>query len=385
MKRVLILGFGVSGRASAALLDKQGVAWVAVDKKGPVFDTADFDLEDVSQVVLSPGVSPSHPIVVRAKERGIEVIGEIELAFRFVKNRCVGVTGSNGKTTTCSLIAHVLKCRAVGNIGSALSEYLLAPDEDEILVVELSSFQLETLEAKKMELGVILNITPNHLDRHSSMEEYVAAKARIGQVCDQLLVSKQVAELFPKALIFDLDSICPEEYIQLGAQNVCAAMAVCAHFGVGREAFIRALATFKKPPHRLEFVRNFRGISYYNDSKATSLDAVMHAVALMPGQTILIAGGVHKGASYAPWIEKFRGKIKKIVAYGQAAAIMEDELAPFFAFERVDRLTEAAEVATKSASVGECVLLSPGCSSYDQFENYEQRGLAFKHWVGEIT
>jgi len=390
MKQVLIIGFGVSGKATAALLSARGIPFVAVDKHGPVIDAPDFPLDLISQVILSPGIPQSHPIVQRAIKAGIEVIGEMELALRLVSNRCVGVTGSNGKTTTCSLITHALnfcgvKTRAVGNIGAALSDYLIHADAQEILVIELSSFQLETLTAKKLELGVILNITPNHLDRHASMEEYAMAKIGI-QRCIQgaLLVSTQVEQDWGKFLgpheIFDVAPIFPAEYIQLGIQNGLAAEMVCAHFGIRRPNFLAALATFKKPLHRMEFLGEKNGRLYYNDSKATSVEAVVHGVSLLNGQGVLIAGGVHKGASYQPWIEKFKGKVKKIVAYGEAAAKMEVELSSSFPFERVDLLEEAANLAETVAEKGEFVLLSPGCSSYDQFKSYEHRGDAFRKW-----
>jgi len=373
----LILGFGVSGRATAALLKSRGLPFVAVDRNGPVLDAPDFPLHNISLVVLSPGIPPTHPIVQRALEKGIEVIGEVELAFRYLKNPCIGVTGSNGKTTTCSLIAHVLGCQAVGNIGSPLS----AVKHDELLVVELSSFQLETL-TKKFDLGIVLNIMPNHLDRYASMEEYARAKARLK--ADRLLISEQVARdwggLFSGAEIFEVARICPEVYTQLGVQNVVCAELVCAQFGVGKERFLEALQTFKKPPHRVEFVHEKEGIRYYNDSKATSVEAVLHAMGMMDRKVVLIAGGVHKGSSYRPWIG-FRDKVKKIVAYGEAGPILEEELDKDFVVERVLKFGDAVKCAKASAKTGECVLLSPGCSSYDQFNNYEERGDAFKKEV----
>jgi UDP-N-acetylmuramoylalanine--D-glutamate ligase len=387
---VLIVGFGISGKASAALLEKRGIPWVAVDKKGPIFDSADYPLDSISQVILSPGIPRSHPIVYRAIKKGIEVIGEVELALRLVENRCVGVTGSNGKTTTCSLITHALntwgvKAKAVGNIGSALSSYLLEADREEILVIELSSFQLETLQTRNLEVGVILNITPNHLDRHASMDEYAKAKLDL-QNCLQgpLFISSQVdrnwADLLGMRVVFDEEGSGSTRYVEFGAQNVLAAEKVCAYFGVSKENFIKALPSFKKPPHRMEFLGEKNGLIYYNDSKATSVEAVMHGVSLLEGHGVLIAGGVHKGASYQPWIQSFAGKVKLIVAFGEAASKMEEELAADFSFKRVDGLSEAADFAASVAEKGEFILLSPGCSSYDQFKSYEHRGDAFRKW-----
>jgi UDP-N-acetylmuramoylalanine--D-glutamate ligase len=297
-------------------------------------------------------------------------------------------------------VAHVLnsvgkKAKAVGNIGAALSEYLLQPNEAEILVVELSSYQLETMQAKKLQAAVVLNLTPDHLERYLSMKEYGAAKARI-QDClapgGKLFVSKQVpADLFHVPFqIFDKE-IPPEisnlKSIRLGvpeAQNVQAAFALCAEFGVKREEFDRALQTFRKPAHRIEWIGEKNGVHFYNDSKATNIDSVMHAMALFDSSVILILGGVDKGASYRPWIESFRGKVKKMVAYGEAASKMESELSSYFPFTRVKTMEEAVQVAKREAKAEEVVLLSPGCSSYDQFRSYAHRGDEFKRLVKEL-
>ncbi len=362
-------------------------------------DSPDFPVEEFSQVILSPGVPPDHPLVQKARMLGIEVIGEIELAFRHLKNRCIGITGSNGKTTTVLLIAHILnaagkKARALGNVGDSLAGYLLHPDPEEILVVELSSFQLETLNSQCLEVAGILNITPNHLDRHPSMDSYAAAKLRI-QNClklgGKLFLSKQVyadyhSQISCKWEIFDetIAQISEERYIKLGApewKNVQAAIPFCAHFGVAGEEFWRGLETFRKPVHRIEWVADIDGVSYYNDSKSSNIHSVMHAIGLFRGPILLLAGGVHKGASYRPWIDCFRGKVRKIIAFGESAGIMEKELEADFPFLKVETLQEAVECAKAEAKEKETVLLSPGCSSYDQFRNFEHRGDEFKKLV----
>jgi UDP-N-acetylmuramoylalanine--D-glutamate ligase len=399
MTKVLVLGYGISGKASAALLRSRGDDVVAADKKpevGVLLDRADLPLDGFTQVVLSPGIPRTHPIAVRAMAMGIEVVGEIELCFRLLQNRCVGVTGTNGKTTTTLLVEHALngsgvKARAVGNVGLALSEYLLAPDLSEVLVIELSSFQLETVKTKKLEASVYLNLTPDHLDRYTSMQDYAAAKARIQACSNKLFVSRQVAEEYGDLLkagylLFERDEeaalpISWIENIQAGGperQNVEAAEALCRELGVSSEEFARALRSFRKPDHRIEWVGTCKGVHYVNDSKGTNIDAVLHAIALFQGPVILIAGGVDKGASYKPWIEKFRGIVKKIVAYGEAASKMEGELAAYFPFQRVEKFAEAFDLASGDAASGDSVLLSPGCSSFDQFQNYEHRGDEFK-------
>jgi UDP-N-acetylmuramoylalanine--D-glutamate ligase len=326
------------------------------------------------------------------------VIGEIELGFRHLKNRSFGITGSNGKTTTVLLTTHILnsagiKARALGNVGESLTGYLIGADPLEILVIELSSFQLETLKARKLEIGMILNITPNHLDRYASMQEYAEAKALIQNVSEELYISSQVQDefgiLFKNANNFEknVELINNLSYTQLGMpskQSVQAAFLLCKRCGVTDVEFLRGLQTFKKPPHRIEWVAEIDGVSYYNDSKSSNIDSVMHAVERFEGPLVLIIGGLHKGSSYKPWIEKFRGKVRSIIAYGKAAPIMEFELSSHFPFHKVDRFADAVKRAKSEAKKKETVLLSPGCSSYDQFESYEHRGECFKRLVREL-
>ncbi|MBX7067292.1 MAG: UDP-N-acetylmuramoyl-L-alanine--D-glutamate ligase [Parachlamydiales bacterium] len=402
MMKILVIGYGVSGKAAANFLRKKGHEVIAVDKKGGegvLPDSADLSLDGFGQVILSPGVPQTHPLVIKAKAMGIEVIGEIELGCRHLKNRCFGITGSNGKTTTVTLTAHILNCagkkaRALGNVGDSVCSYLLNADPNEILILELSSFQLETLEAKILEAAIVLNITPNHLDRHRDMQEYVEAKARIQNCTKQeTYVSSQILQeygkYFSNAQCFekDLALINDVSYIQLempSKQNVSAAYLLCKRCGVTDAEFLRGLSTYKKPSHRIEWVAEIDGVSYYNDSKSSNIHSVMHAIGRMEGDIVLIIGGVHKGSSYKAWIEPFRGKVRQIIAYGKAAPIMEYELAPYFPFVGVDRFADAVKLAKQMAKKQETVLLSPGCSSYDQFENYEQRGDEFKRLVREL-
>ncbi|HSX11612.1 MAG TPA: UDP-N-acetylmuramoyl-L-alanine--D-glutamate ligase [Chlamydiales bacterium] len=398
-KKVLVIGYGVSGRAAAAFLIQQGYNVVVVDKKkslGVLPDSDDIPLDGISQVILSPGVPPTHPLVQKALKQNIEVIGEIELGFRNMRNRCFGVTGANGKTTTVLLTTHILnsagkKARALGNVGDSLTGYLIDADPEEILVIELSSFQLETLHVRCLEAAIVLNITPNHLDRYPNMEAYAEAKARI-QECGKTYVSNQVKEefgtLFKQAELFEkeVDLLNHLSYTQLGMpskQSVQAAYLICARCGVTNDDFLRGVKSFRKPPHRIEWVAEIDGVSYYNDSKSSNIHSVMHAVERFPGPLVLIIGGVHKGSSYLPWAKSFNGKVRAIVAYGEAAPIMEKELAALFPFQRVEKFAEAVERARREAKVKETVLLSPGCSSYDQFQSYEHRGEEFKRLVKE--
>jgi UDP-N-acetylmuramoylalanine--D-glutamate ligase len=272
----------------------------------------------------------------------------------------------------------------------------LHPDPNEILIVELSSFQLETLHARRLEAALILNITPNHLDRYPSMQEYAKAKSLIQNCLKEggaLFISQQVqtefGHLVPQATVFEkeVDLINQLSYTQLGMaskQSVQAAYLLCKRCGVTDVDFLRGLQTFKKPPHRIEWVAEIDGVSYYNDSKSSNIHSVMHAVGRFDGSIVLIVGGLHKGSSYRPWIESFCGKVRKIIAYGQAAPIMEYELAAFFPFQKVERFAEAVKMAKVEGKKQEIVLLSPGCSSYDQFPSYEHRGEEFKRLVREF-
>lgn len=402
--KVLVIGYGVSGKAAAAFLRSQGHLVSVVDKKGGdgiLPDSPDFPLDEFDQVILSPGIAQTHPLVQKALSLNIEVIGEIELGCRHLKNQVFGITGSNGKTTTVTLTAHILnashkKARSLGNVGFSVCNYLLNADPNEILILELSSFQLETLRAPILDAALVLNITPNHLDRHANMQEYAAAKASI-QNClkneGEIFVSKNILEefhsLFPNANCFEKDLALFNcvSYTQLempSKQSVQAAYLLCKRCGVTDVEFLHALKSYKKPQHRIEWVAEINKVAYYNDSKSSNIHSVLHAVERMEGQVVLIIGGVHKGSSYKPWIAPFQGKVRLIIAYGKAAPIMEYELASHFPFIGVDRFADAIKCAKQMAKENEKVLLSPGCSSYDQFENYEQRGDEFKRLVREM-
>ena len=412
-KKALVIGFGVSGRGSAKLLLSQGFSVVAADRNAAklqgdgvelVLDDPEMSLEGISLAVISPGIDPLHPLVQKIRKMGIETVGEIELGFRYLPNdRIIGVTGTNGKTTTVLLTEHILKASglraiALGNVGIALSQYALHPDPEEMLIVELSSFQLEALETKpRFAAALILNITPNHLNRHASMREYADAKLKVGSCLKEggaFFVSDQVAKNFevkyPFLTIFDREPFPTENQVQLGMAerpNIAAAKALCSFCGVSEMSFDLALKTFRKPPHRIEWVAEIDQVAYYNDSKASNVEAVLHAVSLFSTPIVLIAGGVDKGASYCPWIEPFRSRVKQLIVFGEASLKMERELSRDVPLKRVQTLYEAFEEAKAAACSGDTVLLSPGCSSYDQFANYEERGDAFKKmvmgWIGK--
>ncbi len=428
MKHALIIGMGKSGQAAYAFLHSKGFQVQGVDdspslvkslqEKGFIVSD-DASLEGIDLVVVSPGVPLKHPLYKQAVERGLEIIGEAELGFRFHQQRAVAITGTNGKTTVTLLVEHILnlsgkKARALGNVGHPLTTYFLEPDPEEILVVELSSYQLETFNLPVFEAGVILNITPDHLDRYGNMQEYAAAKCRL-QHCltpkGVLYVNTQVLKEFssllkkpyvtygsePEAFFWTdrdvfkrgkyVEAVLSQDYRTRGlheSENLLAAWLICRHFGVGVAEFLDFASSFQKPAHRIEFVAEIDGVLYYDDSKGTNIDATIQAVRAMPGPVVLIAGGVDKGASYAPWKEFLQGKIKTILAIGEAAEKIAQEMQGSFPVFIMGSLQEAVNAAKMAAKSRDVVLLSPGCSSFDMFRDYAHRGEEFKRYISYL-
>ena len=438
-KKVLILGLGVSGRAAAAFLLRRGASVSGIDQNKSSLEHHDeikelhakglqllwnpalLNFKAWDEMIVSPGVPNTNPFYEGAILAGLTILGETELGFSALNQPCIGITGSNGKTTATLLIEHVLnsvgkKAKAVGNIGTPLTSVVDSANPEEILVVELSSWQLETLKSRKLDAAVLLNITPNHLDRHGTLEKYAEAKINMGNCLKtdkKLIVGAHVYEQFKPLLegfslytygysptsnfYCDKQSVFKDEKLEFilpslyrdrvthDVENMMAAYAALCEMGVTAENFLQAFNTFKKPPHRIEFVKKIKNVAYYNDSKGTSLDAVAKAVKSLQGDSILIAGGRHKGASYCPWINDFEGHVRFICAIGEAATLIKSELGHFVPVEIFDSLESAVIHASKMARDGENVLLSPGCSSYDMFKDYAHRGEEFKRIVYALT
>jgi len=437
--RALVIGLGLSGRAAAQFLLRRGSTVTGVDRNWNFLEP-DGELKELHQaglkvrhesepvewseinlVVVSPGVPPTNPVYQAALAHHKEVIGEVELAFRALNNRAVGITGSNGKTTTTLLVEHVLNhagfsALAVGNVGLPLTSQVDQLKPEQVLVVELSSWQLETLRTPALDAGAILNITSNHLDRHGTIANYAQSKANLGHCLKRgarLIVQDVCAAEFQDLLspfhpltygysssadlrsdrekVFwqeSLEFILPENYrgkVSHDVENMLAAFALCRIFGISAAAFLRAFETFVKPPHRLEFVRQTQGLTFYNDSKATSLDAVAKAVTTLGGSTVLIAGGVHKGTPYTSWKDCMAGTVRHIVAIGQAAELIHRDLSDTLPVQICNNLPEAIEKAMEIAQHGDNILLSPGCASYDMFTDYAHRGNEFKRIVDALT
>ena len=416
MNHILVLGLGISGKSALKYLSEQGKRVVGVDKNAsklklePFFQNytllgeEEVHLSNFDCLVKSPGIPWEHPLVKEALDLGISVTSEMELALNVLQNKgkkLFAITGSNGKTTTTLLTTHILnvcgkKALACGNVGIPLLSEVNS--DIDFFVVELSSFQLETLESKVFDAGCILNITPNHLDRYVNFDAYAKTKFRL-QHClkpeGKLFLSERGCREFNHfidpankekvATIFPLSYRGGEIVIAAhDLENLSFAKALTSLAHVKSEEFWEAFSSFIKPPHRIEFVREHQGVRYVNDSKATSCDAVIKALEAMDRPVILIAGGLDKKGDFQSWIKIFREKVKKVLLIGKDAAKIEAELQDVVECELTETLSRALLRAQSLANPGECVLFSPGCASYDQFRNYEHRGDVFKQLVNEL-
>lgn len=439
-KKVLVVGMGMSGRSAAHFLLRHGARVTGVDRDENLLKThpeiqklveegllvqKDRDLANCQEyewVVVSPGIAPSHPLVQSSRERGIPIMGEIELGCRSVKNPIVGITGTNGKTTVTLLVTHVLnacgyRAKALGNVGVPFTQELMKLPSDVEIVLELSSYQIDTLDQRVLDAGLLLNITPDHLDRYGTMEAYAHSKCRLEQCIKpgrSLYVEERAwneyRSLFSMPekirlygysercfLFTDLVSVfrggkkefdLPAELKNKRShdlENMMAAFAICSEKEITGDDFVSAWQSFKKPSHRIEFVMEHQGVRYYDDSKGTNLNAVERAVQSLDGKIILIAGGVDKGAPYVPWIEVFRNKVKYICAIGQAAVKIHEQLALHYPVIIFESLKEAVHHSARLAESGDIVLLSPGCSSFDMFKDYAHRGEEFQRIVKELA
>ncbi len=436
-KKVLVIGLGLSGRSAVQFLLAHHARVHGVDRDPDLLNYhsdiqslkqtglvvhLDHHCEDISTfdlIVISPGICNTHPLIQSAQKCQIPFIGEIELGCRLTKNPLLGITGTNGKTTVTLLVTHVLKwCNqpacALGNVGKPFTQGLLHLSPQETVVLELSSYQLETLYQRSLEGGVILNITPDHLDRYGNMESYADAKCRIERCLKSNaplyieekswqsyghLFKEKIPRLYGYSetsfIYTDLFSVfrAGQKAFELPPslkgrkshelENILGAFALCADRGISGENFLEAWKRFEKPPHRLEFVIEYQGVRYYDDSKGTNLDAVIRAIQSLEGPIILIAGGVDKGAAYTPWLEAFRSKVKSICAIGQAAAKMKEQLSSHIPVKIFNTLDEAVHKATQEAQKGDIILLSPGCASFDMFKDYAHRGEEFQRIVRE--
>lgn len=445
-KRVLVVGIGKSGISAAIFLRGLGARVTVSDTRSaislaeqiPALLDAGIMVESGGHglltfrrqdlIVISPGVSLDTPEVKQVIGYGLPVIGELELASRFLKGGIIAVTGSNGKTTTTSLIGKIfedagLPTQVGGNIGLPVIELVADSTDKTVNVLEVSSFQLETTEQFHPRIGIILNITPDHLDRHGSFEKYVDAKEKIfaNQTSADALVlnaddrTTQMCAGRTKAKVYWFsgtkvvrqgafiregvvcwiekeggasEPILPVSEIHLkgahNVENVLAAVCAARLATVPAEAIRAAVASFKAVEHRLEYVRTANGVEYFNDSKATNVDAAIKAVASFAGGVHLILGGKDKDSDYAQMNEILTDRVKTVYTIGSAAEKIERQLAGVVKIVTAGTLATAVAKAAENAVAGDVVLLAPACSSFDQFENYEHRGRVFRQLVMDL-
>jgi len=379
-RRALVLGLARSGKAAVAALTRRGVEVLAADRE--LGNDGDLGLLDgVDVLVKSPGVPREAPLVAEAERRGVEIWSEVELAYRLLRPRLLGVTGTNGKTTTCELLGVMLGASVAGNVGRALTELDGQVEPGAWIVCELSSFQLEDVHELSCEIAVLLNLEPDHLDRHGCFEAYRDAKLRIFERARTKIVPRG---LDLDGTEFSADDPLPAKPLMRGAhnrENAAAATAAARAAGVPDDRIAEALRTFPGVPHRLELVRELNGISYVNDSKATNVAAALRALAAYEDEPVhLILGGSRKGEDFAPLAAALGPNVKSVHLIGDTA----DELAA--AIPQAERDGDlASALAAIEPEPGDVVLLSPACASYDQFRDFEERGEEFRRLVQNLS
>lgn len=451
-EKCLVIGSGISGIGSTGLLEYMGAEVVLYDSDGQLTEEAlrrklpadskarciagalpEELLESTETVVLSPGVPVDIPLVNALRDRGAKIIGEIELAYQEEKGRVAAITGTNGKTTTTTLMGEIMRAHlgeekvfVVGNIGNPYTEECLKTGSDTVTVGEISSFQLETIRDFHPAVSAILNITPDHLNRHHTMEAYAAAKENIAlnQTKDDICVlnyendyTRAFGERCPAKTVFFSSKRELEDGYYLredkivksengsarelmdihrdmklvgvcNVENVMAAIAVAEGMGVPMETILKVIRGFHAVEHRIEFVETRGGVDYYNDSKGTNPDAAIQGIRAMSKPTVLIGGGYDKGSEFDEWIDSFEDKVKYLVLIGQTREKIA-ECAKKHGFEEsrirfADTYEECLKLCTSLAESGDAVLLSPACASWGMFPNYEVRGEQFKEYVRSL-
>ena len=442
-KRILVVGLARTGIATALFCAARGARVAATDtraekelgdtvaalrKAGVALELGGHRQElvlDADLIIPSPGVPADAPLLKFARSKGVTIWSEIELAYRFLKGRLIGITGSNGKTTTTSLIEHILRSAGfstilAGNIGTPLISCVDKSSDKTVTVAELSSFQLELIEKFRPSISVFLNLTPDHLDRHHTLESYGAAKARIFEnqtESDSGVLNADdpgttpYAPAKPQVLWFSRKQrVAQGAFVKEGeilfrregaeetilkltdiplagahnVENVLAAVAATRLAGAEPAAIAKGVRSFAGVEHRLEFVAEIGGVRFYNDSKATNVDATLKALDAFPGRILIILGGKDKGSDYTVLQAPLREKAILALLIGAAADKIEKQIAGSVAIEQAGTLERAVETAAHAARAGDVVLLAPACASFDQFQNYEHRGRVFKELVHQL-
>ena len=446
-KKVTVVGSGISGIAAAKLLLHKNARVTLYDSnealdKAKVTERIGAEItiicgefteelaENTELLVLSPGVPTDLPFVLNLKEQGVPVWGEIELAYQIAGGKFIGITGTNGKTTTTALTGEIMKqwfkeVFVVGNIGIPYTEMAEQITDTSVTVAELSSFQLETVQEDFVpDVSMILNLTPDHLNRHYTMENYARAKLNVAkyqtaeQTCilnyEDAMLREYAKELSCRILWFSsrqklteglyldgnkilyanhgkITEICKTEELHIiglhNYENAMAAIGAALCMEVPLEAIRNGLINFHAVEHRIEFVATRRGVDYYNDSKGTNPDAAIKGIQAMSKPTLLIGGGYDKGSEYEEWIDSFDGKVKHLVLIGQTKEKIAETARRMGVASVVlkDSFEEAMEFCVSHAVAGDAVLLSPACASWGMFKNYEERGCMFKEYVKGIA
>lgn len=448
-KKVLVIGSGLSGVGSVNLLNKVGAHPIVLEENKNltvediknklheedrdkteiiVGEISDEVLDTIALLVPSPAVPLDSPTVLRIKEKNIPIWSEIELAYNFAKGKLVAITGTNGKTTTTTLVGEIMKAHfgksyVVGNIGVSYCENALLMDESAVTVGEISSFQLEAVDNFHANVSAILNITPDHLNRHHTMECYAQMKENVtnnqtkedtcvlnydneytrdfGNRCPAKVVFFSTKEKLADGLYLDGEEI----YMSTAGnavsvmnihdmnlvglcnvENVMASIAMSLAMQVPMSTILEVVRGFKAVEHRIEYVATKGGVDYYNDSKGTNPDAAIQGIRAMSKPTILIGGGYDKGSEYDEWIEAFGDTVKLLVLIGQTKEKIAEcaKKHGFTNYVFKDTFEEALQFCTESAKEGDAVLLSPACASWDMFPNYETRGKKFKEYVCKL-
>ena len=443
-EKVLVLGAGISGINAGKLLTEVGRPVILYDGNKEkneaelreqlgnpsdltivLGELTDEVLAQAGLCVISPGIPTDADFVMQVRTAGIPVWSEIELAYHYAKGRLIAITGTNGKTTTTALTGKICADYAesvfvVGNIGNAYTKEALKTKEESITVAEVSSFQLENIVNFHPQVSAVLNITPDHLNRHKTMECYTNVKLSVAKNQspeDVVILNYEddrlraaAPEMMPRVLFFSSARELPEGAYLKGEEiflaldgtvtrvcsiqdlnllgrhnyeNVMAAVLMAVSIGISMDSIRHSLSEFRAVEHRIEFVEEKNGVAYYNDSKGTNVDAAIQAIRAMIRPTVLLGGGYDKGAEFDEWIQAFDGKVKQLILMGATARQIADTAAKYGVenIVFVDSMEEAVQTAAKTAEPGDAVLLSPACASWGMFPNYEVRGRVFKELV----
>ncbi|NMA83029.1 MAG: UDP-N-acetylmuramoyl-L-alanine--D-glutamate ligase [Epulopiscium sp.] len=445
-KNILVIGIAKSGIAAGKLCQRLGAAVTLYDSKdreelaaeASLLEAEGFKLifKDILReqwqkqdlIIMSPGVPTDLPFLQEARNQQIPIWGEVELAFRYCKIPVIAITGTNGKTTTTTLVGEIFKkyrpyTYVVGNIGIPFSEQVLEMDPQGIVIAEASSFQLETIKTFHPHVSAVLNITPDHLNRHKTLEQYIEAKEKIfmNQNSNDFIVLNaddyhcmmMEEKTKAKPIFFSMEKaikdgvylkedqimihwkentreICKINELQIlgrhNVENTMAAIAIALAMNVNIEIIQEGILSFRGVAHRIEYVLEIDQVSYYNDSKGTNPDAAIQAINSMNRPIVLIGGGMDKGSDFTKWIQSFNGKVRHLIVFGETADQIQRTAKKegFFSMTRVKDLVEATKLAHTIATPGDCVLLSPACASWDMFRSYEERGDLFKQVVRNL-